>query len=470
MSKVIKSTDIPRHNISDQGCHGQINKQKHEEQAREICCTVNSSKAFQRCVRLPFVLMAAALTVYVCILSSDRYFNFWVQTSIERTDLHVSEIDFPAVTICPSKLSKLNLSTTQDHAQFEKIFNLAQDVLWQTRDVAKATVPDFAQFSEYNGQLLQNLYQYFNFTCEEFFHECYWRRQMMRCCALFRRQGACYVFNTVRGQNTDPTWPWVVADAGPYSALNVRIRRQLPNLTVNSIGVILHEPDQYLASSIIYTTDDRIVVPVQPLRFTAEEDVRSRPVAMRHCYFPQELNRIGELRSDCIRNCNLRFIQKKCNCHYDTPLPLQQQQQELSSSSDGRRRCSLSDIPCFYQNRLSLYSMSNIIEESNESVFTTVDCGCYPNCDHTQYHFLAYTERCNTHETNSSFIVLDVYYQEETLFSYRSVLRFSLLDLMVSYGGIAGLFLGISLIGAIDAFLVCIGKLRHDDHEIRPSN
>jgi len=74
--------------------------------------------------------------------------------------------------------------------------------------------------------------------------------------------------------------------------------------------------------------------------------------------------------------------------------------------------------------------MSNIIEESRDNVFTTVDCGCFPQCDHTQYHTSTYTERLSTHAAHDEEIEIDVYFQEETLFSYRSMLRFTLIDLM----------------------------------------
>lgn len=74
--------------------------------------------------------------------------------------------------------------------------------------------------------------------------------------------------------------------------------------------------------------------------------------------------------------------------------------------------------------------MSNIIEESEDYVFNTTDCKCYPNCDHIQYHASIFTDRLGRQEHNHSYIELDVFFQEETLFSYRSTLYITLLDLM----------------------------------------
>lgn len=119
--------------------------------------------------------------------------------------------------------------------------------------------------------------------------------------------------------------------------------------------------------------------------------------------------------------------------------------------------------------------MSNIIEESKDSVFNTTHCKCYPTCDHTQYHAATFTDRLGTSDSRGNQFEIDVYFQEETLFSYRSTLHITMLDLMgevldvdlsslflfsdcfnystVSYGGIAGLFLGLSVVGAINSVL-----------------
>lgn len=74
--------------------------------------------------------------------------------------------------------------------------------------------------------------------------------------------------------------------------------------------------------------------------------------------------------------------------------------------------------------------MGNIIEESTDNVFNTTDCKCYPKCTHTQYHAATFTDRLNSIESKNNFIEVDVFFQEETLFSYRSTLHITMLDLM----------------------------------------
>lgn len=75
--------------------------------------------------------------------------------------------------------------------------------------------------------------------------------------------------------------------------------------------------------------------------------------------------------------------------------------------------------------------MSNIIEESNDYIFNTTNCECYPNCNHIQYHASIFTDSLSAR--NHSFKELDVFFQEETLFSYCSTLHMTFLDLMGGY-------------------------------------
>ncbi|EDV53207.1 pickpocket protein 19 [Drosophila erecta] len=432
--------------------HGESKKQKKKQ--------ANGWASTRRYARIPMKIMAALATVYVSMLSSERYFYYWVQTSIERTDMHVSEIVFPAVTIIPIHFSSLKAE------KLTKAYNLVQSVIWQTPMSAHLTDDNFTEFAELDNWNMTSwgIYQSLQVNCRHFFIECQWRRRTMNCCDLFRPtktfNGFAFEFNSLVSSGKDDTWPWSVAASGSYSGLYVKIKRQHSLYTLNTLGVIVHEPTQLLGMSIDYSSEDRIVVPVEPLRFTAELEVRARPVQMRRCYFANEIPK-GRSRSECIYKCHFNYIFSKCNCSLELPVQAILDEANITDAkqSNGRRICGVKDLACFNRHRLSLFSMSNIIEESRDNVFNTVDCGCFPQCDHTQYHTSTYTEKLSTHSSHGAEVEIDVYFQEETLFSYRSMLRFTLIDLMVSYGGIAGLIMGISVLGCfnniLDHFACC---------------
>ncbi|XP_016989025.2 pickpocket protein 19 [Drosophila rhopaloa] len=415
----------------------------------------------RRYARIPLKIIALLATVYVSVLSSERYFYYWVQTSIERTDMHVSEIAFPAVTIIPINF------TSAVKSKDAQAYNLVQSVIWQTPMAARLTKNNFTEFSEFEDLdvLKMEISQSWQLNCKHFFTECQWRHKPMNCCDIFSSgktlNGFAFVFNSLLYSGKDETWPWSVAASGSYSGLTVKIKRDHSRYTVNMLGVIVHEPTQYLGMSIDYSSEDRIVVPVEPLRFTAEEDVKARPLQMRRCYFENEVSKLGQSRSECIYRCRRDYIINKCNC---TLSAFNKENITNGKDTSDTRICGVKDLYCINKHRLPLFSMSNIIEESRDNVFSTFDCGCFPQCDHIQYHSSTYTERLSTHTSHATEIEIDVYFQEETLFSYRSMLRFTLIDLMVSYGGIAGLIMGISVLGCFNNFLdhfACC-RLPHD--------
>lgn len=53
-------------------------------------------------------------------------------------------------------------------------------------------------------------------------------------------------------------------------------------------------------------------------------------------------------------------------------------------------------------------------------------------------------------------MTLDFHYQNANLVKYRTDITFGWLDLMVSFGGIAGLFLGCSILSAVEIFYYLI--------------
>ncbi|KAH8404707.1 hypothetical protein KR215_010843, partial [Drosophila sulfurigaster] len=402
--------------------------------------------------RLLLKIFAAMLTIYVCILSSERYFKFWVQTTIERTDVHISEIAFPAITICPTHLTLDSLNNTntkqRELNRMNRLYNLIQSIQLKPVLSEEEVATNFTEFEDYYNQSISEFGStlYRGYQCKDLFNKCTWRRREVDCCSIFQSFGygvSCYIFNSEIAQEPNNTWPWSVATSGFNSGLNVKMNRNVGLHHLERVGVIVQEPSQYLGTSVTSSSDDRIVIPLHPMRFTAESAVRARPVEMRYCYFTDELEKNGQMRSECIHRCHTNYMEKKCKCHLDLIMPYQE---------SSLRNCTVMDLSCFAKFKVSFFSMSNIIEESRDSIFNTTNCKCYPDCNHIQYHASTYTDRLGS-VTNDGLMEVDVYFQEETLFSYCSTLQITLLDLMVSFGGIAGLILGYSVMGFVTAML-----------------
>ncbi|KYM98025.1 Sodium channel protein Nach [Cyphomyrmex costatus] len=73
-------------------------------------------------------------------------------------------------------------------------------------------------------------------------------------------------------------------------------------------------------------------------------------------------------------------------------------------------------------------------------------CNCLPECDYYIYS----TQFSNVPLHNMNDIILDVHYIGQTSFRYKTDIVISQMDLLVSFGGIIGLFLGGSLLSVIE--------------------
>uniref|UniRef100_A0A2S2PGV2 Degenerin del-1 n=2 Tax=Schizaphis graminum TaxID=13262 RepID=A0A2S2PGV2_SCHGA len=80
-------------------------------------------------------------------------------------------------------------------------------------------------------------------------------------------------------------------------------------------------------------------------------------------------------------------------------------------------------------------------------------CECMPDCIHQMYiPELSIAEHTDStmEENSSASILIDLHFKQSACILYRSDLILGWLDLLVSFGGCAGLFLGGSLLSFIE--------------------
>lgn len=124
--------------------------------------------------------------------------------------------------------------------------------------------------------------------------------------------------------------------------------------------------------------------------------------------------------NNCRLNCLSKDISKKCNC-----LPWFLKEKRV-------KECSLSQYSCL-----------------TKAYDKYIDCKCTLPCNFTIHRLMKTTEgfEDDTEHSSSSEIILnwpDVIFRREVRFGY--------VDLVVCFGGIAGLFLGYSLLTSFELF------------------
>lgn len=138
-------------------------------------------------------------------------------------------------------------------------------------------------------------------------------------------------------------------------------------------------------------------------------DIRYLLLRQRKCYYEQEAINFN----DCEISCAANKMFERCNC-----LP-------WLLSSTGKTECPPAKYSCL-----------------NEVAIDAIQCNCWLPCDHTSYTVKRITK--------SSKHVNRIMLRTWPTALYKREVRFGYFDLLVSFGGIASLFLGYSLLTSVE--------------------
>lgn len=177
------------------------------------------------------VVTILALTgiIYVSLVLADKYQKSLLSTVVESTNYHVSEISFPAITLCNNHrvdyekfdaamerflpnateetrnffLRFLNALEVLDFGSFDELEDLKEHAV-NNSSLKNLKLVEVAQFvrSFYNSQVAVPLVFLFQLShsCESLFIRCWWRNNYLNCCEIFTEQkseyGFCYSFNS----------------------------------------------------------------------------------------------------------------------------------------------------------------------------------------------------------------------------------------------------------------------------------
>lgn len=137
-------------------------------------------------------------------------------------------------------------------------------------------------------------------------------------------------------------------------------------------------------------------------------DIKYLSLRQRQCYYKQESKNLIDCEIDCITDKLFKY----CKC-----LP-------WFLSHVDKTECPISKYPC----------LNNINIDKTQ-------CNCWPFCDHTSYSVKSMKTGKNKNQ---------IMLKNWPTALHKREMRFGYLDLLVSFGGIAGLFLGFSIFVALE--------------------
>ncbi|XP_058975849.1 pickpocket protein 19-like, partial [Musca domestica] len=434
----------------------------------------NANK-YERLFWLLTLSLAVFGTTYVCIFLSDRFNAGNLQSIVDDTGAPVYKIPFPTITIC--NVNRLNWQRIDEAKERflpgvtdNETLNLFELVIGRYDRIEFAYFDLFAPLENQTLQLVANVnfslvYEFMAWNCDELLEDCVWRHREMNCCDIFLKRrsksGICWSFNSLETeegrerQKNDAKYPWRTGSAGPQSALTVKVlinrENHYSSEVEKGILVMVSEPKVWHREPFFIPENTDTTVGIDPTIYFYDENTRSLTSAQRQCVFHDEhhlhdfkvLEGFDYMIENCHAECHRGYLEKYCNCTMDILFPPGQY-----------KPCRVTDLVCLARNNdYFRYTHQEGADEYVRQTHTGMKCKCFNNCYSLQYMtYVRPTFLPPDVRGNKSYVDLDIHFRSETMMVYCTNLVFSWIDLMVAFGGIAGLFMGCSLISAVEVF------------------
>ncbi|CAD6997481.1 unnamed protein product, partial [Ceratitis capitata] len=366
-------------------------------------------------------IVALILLVCVCLFLASRFSKRQFKTVVE--DTHPLYKEAKAKFLLPAHRN------TSKEELFTEIIGLYDTF----------TFGRFDRFETLGKAPLHEL-NYVNFTavarfmawrCWELLTNCQWRSHVHKCCDIFMERrsqlGFCLAFNTIEVPKhyiNDSTWPWRTDKGGRSSGLRLKVvMNEQQHLTggIDGVTVMIVEPNVWYYIPIDIPGQTRTRLTLDAFLNKYDEETRRVSSSVRGCVFKDEQN------SDDFKTLHghrYRFENCQAQCQQEH---LKKYYYLINFEIPGQEKYMINKYP-------------------------GIVCSCFVSCDSLRYLIAIKTRPLTPAEAvaNRSVVDLEVYFDRDFIIKYRTSLIFTWVDLIVSFGGTTGLFLGCSLISLVE--------------------
>ncbi|EDS33542.1 pickpocket 13 [Culex quinquefasciatus] len=301
-------------------------------------------------------------------------------------------------------------------------------------------------------------------SCEELFEECRWNGKVFDCCRYFKpiqtTMGSCYLINSVQ-----------LVKKGGYNWLSMEVGRGvasgelLLNVSKATSAYILNEEDvpHMLLTTLQFTQipegySETVFLTVQNI--VNDPLVQTVDTEVRRCIFPDEQSEFNYPKysySVCVTECLKNAQIKMCNCcHHNF----------ITGDNDKSPICMYEGLACLDQKDV-MFPQTTIMQPWRTNGLV---CQCLPSC--TEHEIRVIGKQSEIEERNSRSVMFKMLALPTQ--RYRRQIVREKLDIVVSVGGILGLFMGASILSLVELvyfFTVrfvsagVLGKTDDDDEE-----
>ncbi|XP_029731018.2 sodium channel protein Nach-like [Aedes albopictus] len=403
------------------------------------------------------------VSISTCALLAREIYRKWQQTpvivGINERMTSIWEIPFPGMTICPD-LPLANFSVSCDgHCEITKTFvaestchtinSLSMEEMFRSEVLEDAVnYPYLRGINKRSNWDLDNGYDH-NLSFEDSYYS-YPKRFILG----------------MGGQFLDIEIKYLKKDFE-----NIEDRHQF-------FSIILHLPNEYpqkISGFHAIPAGQGFVLHLSPQMMTTSEELRGYPPHKRQCYYQDE-RKLNYFEHYTEANCKLEWYNnhsEQCNC---TMFPVPNHRHlKLCSLLDENADClidawhSLTNITLVNQmKQLQNYQLEKLSEEA-----------CLPPCTSLYYDADIALLTSNSIKPSEYYVTttLRAQFRSPQFVAWKRRELFSTTDLIASIGGLAGLFVGASLLSIVEVIyfftirpIINDGSKRRGTYEVLPGS
>ncbi|KAJ1525493.1 hypothetical protein ONE63_010302 [Megalurothrips usitatus] len=420
------------------------------------------------------VCCAALISTYFLLIASWEAFQYHAVSFVSETAYLHWNTTFPAVSVCETESpDKLYESAT-------KVFGVQRNrnLDFFLRDIVffdgtcRSCSTQCGSVMECRDDFM-NIINLVRSTCPALLINCRWNGEPFDCCRNFlplqTETGLCYAINSVHNRH-HPNGSRLHSDLVDLISNRETGPGTLEFMAKESIKIFIHAPEDVPNFNHPQDEKESLFWGLNfHMRFAVTE-IENDPqlldvsVAQRNCRFPRENpltlhNKYSY--STCIVECHAHYQMKFCNCtHHYMP----------NMRGMNVTTCDVQGLACLNTHSETLRSL-----KTSWSSKPGLACDCVSSCTEPEYSVVWKSSQGNDvdgadgEHDQGTRVRLTLDSLPTTRFR-RNVVR-TRLDLVVSMGGTAGLFLGASLLTLVElAYYACrtpSSKLLKEQEEIQ---
>ncbi|XP_050430662.1 sodium channel protein Nach-like isoform X2 [Adelges cooleyi] len=389
-----------------------------------------------------FLSVGIVITSIIIVSLWEKFQTSPTITGLD-TDFHNWDVQFPAITVCPKrpmvdeKVQEYVSSVYGNDTDEETLENFTQFVI-EVASLSYSNMEKFEAFSKYKWLPKDNLkdiaYKVV-YHCEDLLYDCKFKGEPYECCVgfepTFTEYGLCYSFNS---RHVVLDWPWMSENYTKSSTeyvyetdTKLAISFNMDNVTKNPLKIFIHSTDDMLiidsAPQHLWTRRIAKIFFDSKQTYTTE-GARQLTIKQRKCVFPDEIPLVTDHMytfSACMTQCRMDKTRNLCGC-----VPW------FYKKINGYEYCNLDGLAC--------------IAKNIKQILNGLNCACELGCMNTVYE----VEKLQDAQADLVDEPLEISFVSWPMVRYRREVLFGWVDLLVAFGGIAGLFLGFSLLSGVE--------------------